>query len=164
MIRDVIKLFIMTTKLTKTKVVVCTLLLGAFLCAMIFAAASIQHGTDNDTPSPEHIVDNDGRVAYLSAWGWEISPSAVETLDLLLPTPSGDTDDTYQAIQADQGMDLSSYYGKRVKRYTYNVLNYPDQPQGVHANLYLYGDTVIAGDITASGPDGFIAGLRFPAS
>ena len=49
-------------------------------------------------------------------------------------------DDSYQeylALQADQGFDLEKYAGKRVKRYTYEVLNYPTGESGVQVNLLL---------------------------
>ena len=45
---------------------------------------------------------------------------------------------------------------------TYTVLNYPGQPEGVQANLYLSGDTVIAGDMLSTGADGFISNLQYP--
>ncbi len=51
----------------------------------------------------------------------------------------------------ENGMDLTPYCGQQAKRYTYRVSNYPDYEGTVLANLYLCGDTVVAGDLTASG-------------
>lgn len=155
-------LFIMTTKLTKAKAIGAALAGGALLCGLIFAAGHLQQDGGAQPPSPQNISDNDGRVAYLSGWGWEVNPSAVETLDLVLPEALSDSYESYNALQAENGLDLTAYCGKRVKRYTYSVLNYPGGAEGVQANLYLCGDTVIAGDIMASGQDGFISGLRYP--
>lgn len=159
--REVTSLFIMTTKLTKAKAVGAILIGGALLCGLIFAAGHL-HQEDQSRPSPQNVSDNDGRVAYLSGWGWEVNPSAVETLDLVLPEALSDSYASYNALQAENGLDLTAYCGKRVKRYTYNVLNYPKDAEGVQANLYLCGDTVIAGDIMASGQDGFISSLQYP--
>ena len=50
-----------------------------------------------------------------------------------------------------------------MKRYTYTVTNYPEIPQGVQANLYLCGDTLIGGDVVATGKGGFQHGLTYPA-
>lgn len=156
-------LFILTTKLTKAKAVGAVLIVGALLCGLIFAVGHLQQKNGDVRPSPQGVSDNEGRVAYLSAWGWEVNPSAVETLDLVLPETLDDSYESYNALQAENGLDLTDYCGKRVKRYTYSVLNYPNGVEGVQANLYLCGDTVIAGDIMASGQDGFISDLRYPS-
>lgn len=155
-------LFIMTTKLTKAKAVAIVLIGGILLCGLIFAASRLTGGRSPDRPSPEAVSDNEGRVAYLAAWGWEVHPSAVETLDLVLPETLDEAYASYNSLQAENGLDLSPYCGKRVKRYTYTVLNYPNGPETVQANLYLCGDTVIAGDVMSPGQDGFIQSLSYP--
>src|SRR5699024_9059186 len=99
----VIILFIVSTKLTKAKAVAGVLAVGAVLCGLIFAAGHL-HSRGAAAPSPEHVADNDGRVAYLAAWGWEVDPSAVETLDLVLPS-SGASFESYNALQEENGMD-----------------------------------------------------------
>ena len=152
----------MTAKLTKAKAIGAVLVGGAVLCGLIFAVDYAISGGGEAAPSPQNVSDNDARVSYLSAWGWEVDPSAVETLDLVLPEALGDSYEDYNALQAETGMDLESYCGKRVKRYTYRVSNYPENVEGVQANLYLSGDTVIAGDVMAPGEDGFIRSLRYP--
>ncbi len=155
-------LFIMTTKLTKAKAVIIVLAGGILLCALIFAASHLAGGKDASRPSPEAVGDNEGRVAYLAGWGWEVHPSAVETLDLVLPETLDDAYRSYNDVQAEAGLDLSPYCGKRVKRYTYTVLNYPGSTETVQANLYLCGDTVIAGDVMSPGQDGFLHSLAYP--
>ena len=154
-------MFIMATKLTKAKAVAGVLAGGALLCGLIFATGHL-HARNDAAPSPLQISDNADRVAYLSAWGWEVAPSAIETLDLKLPETLNDAYAQYNTLQEKNGMDLSDYCGQRVKRYTYTVLNDPRQSDGVQANLYLCGDTVVAGDITAPGVDGYIAPLQYP--
>lgn len=51
--------------------------------------------------------------------------------------------DDYLALQSGQGFDLSKYAGKRVKRYTYEITNYPTGETGILANLLIYKNTVI---------------------
>ena len=51
-----------------------------------------------------------------------------------------------------------------MRRYTYTVTNYPGITKGVQANLYLWGDEVIGGDIIATGPNGFQTGLAYPTT
>ena len=43
-----------------------------------------------------------------------------------------------------------------------HVTNYPGVPEGVQANLYLCGDTLIGGDIIATGKGGFQRELAYP--
>ena len=155
-------MFIMTAKLTKGKAIAGTVLGGIIFCALIFAAGSLLHKNAFDVPPVQDVTDNAKRVAYLTAWGWQVDPSAVETLDLVLPQTLDESYAEYNTLQAENGMDLSPYCGKRVKRYTYTVLNYPESDKAVQANLYLCGNTVIAGDIMSSGADGFIAALHYP--
>ena len=54
------------------------------------------------------------------------------------------------------------YKGKRVKRYTYEVTNYPGQASGVRANLLVDGGMVIGGDICSLTLDGFMHGFALP--
>ena len=155
-------MWIITAKLTKAKAAAIVLAGGALLCALIFAAGQLHQRNTSALPSPHNISDNDARVRYLADWGWDAAPSATETLDLVLPQTLNDAYAAYNELQAENGMDLSACCGKRVKRYTYAVHNYPGQPEGVQANLYLCGDTVVAGDIFSTGADGFISSLHYP--
>ena len=66
-------------------------------------------------------------------------------------------------LQADQGFDLTAYCGKRVKRYAYEITNYPTGEQGVQAGLLIYKNTVIGGDVLSPSLDGFLHGLAMPS-
>ena len=62
-----------------------------------------------------------------------------------------------------QGFDLTDYCGKRVKRYTYEITNYPTGERGIQAGLLVYKSTVIGGDVLSAQLGGFIHGLEMPA-
>ena len=70
----------------------------------------------------------------------------------------------YAKLQTDQGLPFADFSDQAVKRYTYTVTNYPEKPQGVQANLYLWGDQIIGGDIIVTGEGGFQANLVFPTA
>ncbi|MFR4757027.1 MAG: DUF4830 domain-containing protein [Evtepia gabavorous] len=74
---------------------------------------------------PRGIKTNADRVAFLEGYGWIVSqePAAVE--DIRLPDTFDASYDEYLSLQKSQGFDLSQYAGKTVKRYTYQVSNYP---------------------------------------
>ena len=98
----------MTTKLTKAKAIVGVLAGGAVLCALVFAAGHLYQGNEDTIPSPQNVSDNEDRVSYLAGWGGEVDPSAVETLDLLLPEALSDSYGSYNELQAENGMDLTA--------------------------------------------------------
>lgn len=64
----------------------------------------------------------------------------------------------YNDLQKTAGMDLEPYHGKRVKCWTYTVLNYPGE-EGVLAHLYIYKDKIVGGDVSSTALDGFMHGL-----
>ena len=116
---------------------------------------------DSGGTEPVQAADNAARVAYLESLGWQVTPEPLETLSLLLPEDLS-AHAEYAALQKDLGLPFDRCGGKTVTRYTYTVLNYPDAPQGVQANLFVCGDQVIAGDITSLGENSFRRNLEFP--
>ncbi|MCI8807596.1 MAG: DUF4830 domain-containing protein [Oscillospiraceae bacterium] len=110
----------------------------------------------------KHIKTNDDRLAYLSGLGWQVSPQPMATEELLIPEEFADSYQDYLKLQADQGFDLTQYRGKRVKRYTYQLTNYPAQAEPVQISLLIYRDKVIGGQIQSSSGS-FLHGLALPA-
>ncbi len=106
------------------------------------------------------IRDDRDRVEYLTELGWQVSGDP-QTEELLIPEMLDASYQDYLALQAEQGFDLTRYQGQRVKRYTYEITNYPGGVQGVQASLLIYRNRVIGGQVQAA--DGsFIQGLAFP--
>ena len=112
---------------------------------------------------PRGIKTNADRVAFLEGYGWILSqePAAVE--DIRLPDTFDASYDEYLSLQKSQGFDLSQYAGKTVKRYTYQVSNYPGLQENIWASLLLYKKEVIGGEIYSNEGDGFIQALPSPA-
>ena len=100
-------------------------------------------------------------MAYLESLGWQVTPEPLETLSILLPEDLS-AHAEYAALQKGLGLPFDRCGGKTVTRYTYTVLNYPELPQGVQANLLVCGDQVIGGDVTSLGENGFRRSLEFP--
>ena len=87
-------------------------------------------------------------------------PLAVQ--ELLIPEKMDESYQDYLSLQSQQGFSLEKQAGKRVKRYTYEVRNYPSGERGVQANLLIYRNTVIAGEVLSPRLDGFLHGLEMP--
>ena len=49
-----------------------------------------------------------------------------------------------------------------MKRYTYEITNYPTGRTGILANLLIYKNTVIGGEVRSPQLDGFLHGLAMP--
>ena len=126
-------------------------------CAVVAAALLVTLGGRAVAASAEvkHIRTNDDRLAYLGGLGWQVSPQPIATEELLIPEEFDDSYAGYLKLQQDQGFDLSRYCGKRVKRYTYQVLNHPNGGE-VTAHLLLCKNTVVGGELM--GTD-FLCGL-----
>lgn len=136
--------------------------MGAVLLGVAALAASLFWGGDAQAAasvSPWGVKTDEDRVAYLAGWGWQVDPESCSTEELQMPETFGEEYAQYLELQAAQGFDLAKYAGKRVKRYTWTVTNYPGQPEGVQAHLLLCRNTVIGGEILG---EGFLHGLAMP--
>ena len=150
-------MMIVTTRLTRKKAVAAVVLLGLVMALAIFLAAG------RDAPEePVSLTDNAARVTYLSSLGWAVEEEPLETLQFLLPDRLEEPYLSYNRLQQDQGLDLSTACGKQVSRFTYAVTNYPSRPEGVQLNLFVCEDKAVAGDVFCPGPEGFQHGLTFP--
>ena len=144
-------MFIVTAKVPRRR-----LLAGAVMtlcCCVVIAAALVLTLGDRAVPTAAEaagVRSNEDRVAYLNELGWlvEDSPALIE--ELLIPEAFDESYADYLSLQSGQGFDLTQYCGKRVKRYTYTVLNYEDFDGGVQAALLVYRGKVIGGQLQAA--------------
>lgn len=158
-------MFIFTAKLPRRKLALCVAAAALLCCAALvlnLTPAATQAVSASAVPSPEKIKNNEDRIAFLSGYGWQVKEKPLSVEELKIPEEMDESYQDYLALQAQQGFDLSQYAGKRVKRYTYEVTNYPTEESGVQANLLLYRNTVIAGEVLSPQMDGFLHGLAMP--
>ena len=157
-------MFIWTARLPRKRVAA-GVIAAAFLCGAALTASSFFRGRETEASaavSPKGVRTNEDRVAYLASYGWTVTPDPVSVEELVIPEEFEDTYTQYVDLQASQGFDLTRYCGKRVKRYTYTVTNYPSGESGVLAGLLIYRNTVIGGDVLSTDLGGFIHGLARP--
>ncbi|USF25952.1 hypothetical protein N510_000868 [Firmicutes bacterium ASF500] len=158
-------MLIMTAKVPKRKLtlgVAAAALLCCCAIALNFGRALTQEVSAPGTPSPKGIRTNADRVEYLSAYGWQVSEEPISTQELLIPEEMDASYTEYLTLQTGQGFDLEDYAGKRVKRYTYEVFNYPTGESGVQVNLLVCKNTVVGGEVLSPRLDGFLHGLAMP--
>ncbi len=108
----------------------------------------------------DHASTADKRASFLAECGWEVDIASEQEQTILIPERFSPVYQSYNELQKQQGYDLADYAGRNCTMYTYTVLNYPDKEQTVLANLYVYRNTIIGGDIHSTNLDGFMIGLK----
>lgn len=151
-------MFIWTAKVNRKKIL---LALAAVVCASAAVVALLgdRGAAVSAAVSPKGIKTEEDRVDYLRQWGWQVEPQAALVEELELPEQFGEEYSQYLELQTSQGFDLAKYAGKRIRRYTYEVLNYPTGETGVSAHLLIYRNRVIGGEVMGGS---FLHGLAMP--
>ena len=118
----------------------------------------------SDVDSKSYTYDkmkNEGDVAnFLAQFGWSVDASSVEKQEVTLPDEFDKVFAGYNEIQRAQGLDLSKYKKKKITRYTFEVTNYNGYEGKVLANVLIYRNKVIGGDICSSDVSGFVHGFE----
>lgn len=102
------------------------------------------------------ISTKEDRLEFLAQFGIRAAADSEQSEEFTLPSSLDRVLLSYNEIQKAQGLDLSGYCKKKVKRYTYRVENYKDEAVAVYANLIVYRHRVIGGDVSAAGEGGFV--------
>ncbi|MBR5322571.1 MAG: DUF4830 domain-containing protein [Clostridia bacterium] len=105
------------------------------------------------------IKTNDDRVDFLEQFGWTVSETPVDEQKVTIPKEFDKILLSYNEFQRQMGLDLAKYKGKDVMRYTYEVTNYPEYEGRVYANVLIYRNKVIGGDICSADSKGFLQGF-----
>ena len=151
-------MMILTAKVDMKKI----LLILAIAAAVILAVILLFGGEKSETTSALTAPDNDSRVKFLKDLGWDVVTSPKESSLVKIPDQPSDVFNRYNALQKDQGYDLTPYAGKKVMRYVYTVNNYPGATEPVYATVLVYKNRIIGGDITDTDAKGQIRGFKMP--
>ena len=159
-------MFILTVKSNRIKKVIIFIFLIILSLFFIFTLKVIKTNSNNQTTKnisankcSSVAKSNEDRINFLSQFGWEINSEPLEIATVTIPENFNATYENYNAIQKKQGFDLSKYKGKQCTRFTYQVLNHKDSPKGIRANILVYKNKVIGGDICSVELDGFMHGF-----
>ena len=151
----------------------------AFVPAYAGGDSAVPGGVAVDAPEAESgstvsyrydkVKSADDAAAFLSQFGWVVDAGSVETREVTIPAEFDKVFAGYNELQKSQGLDLSKYKKKTVTRHTFTVTNYkgPDgesYPGTVYANVLVYRNRVIGGDICSADVNGFIHGFEGPVA
>ncbi len=99
-------------------------------------------------------------VNFLSQFGWTVDGGSPESAKVTIPAEVDKVFAAYNEIQKSQGLDLSKYKKKDLTRYTFEVTNYEGYEGKVYANVLVYRNKVVGGDICSADVSGFVHGFE----
>lgn len=158
-------MLIVTAKVPRRKLVLCALAAAALCCCAVLVKAGALHTARGVETAARvrGVKTNEDRIAFLGEYGWQVKEQPLATQELMVPKTFDESYTDYLTLQSEQGFHLEKYAGKRLKRYTYEITNYPTGETGVQANLLVYKNTVVGGEVLSARLDGFLHGLTQPA-
>ncbi len=156
-------MFLYSVTLRQLKAALCVFLVlvltavgGIFLVRRSATPVSAQTGYDLRADNEEE------RARFFRQFAIEIDPESKTVKEIIIPQTPDDVYRTYNDLQLSQGFDLMPYGGKRVKCYSYAVLNAKSKNKGddpVRATILVYKGKVIGGDIASASFKGSMESL-----
>lgn len=132
---------------------------AVMLIILIIAAGVIwifmKADKENDLDEALTMNSNSERVIFLNKAGWIVAPDPIEQEKITIPSEFNEAYNAYNEIQLQQGFDLTKSAGEEAEIFTYSVLNYPDYPENITANLIFVNDRLVGADITQTVENGF---------
>lgn len=154
---------VLTAKVSKAKLVTIALIIVIVIGLLIALCVGSEKDVDATAETTSTAAaTNEERITYLKSFGWEVDPSPVETQEVKIPKELPEILAKYNTLQQAQGFDLTEFGGKTVKRFVYEVTNYPDTTDSYFATVLVYKDAVIGGDVSSSAQNGVMQGFQYP--
>ncbi len=157
-------MFIYTVKASKLK------FFALLICSMaiiLTVASVVPKEKDYDSVAVvsynySDISTNEDRVQFLSTFGYDVNPTPIEVVSVTIPENFDGVYEKYNDLQRSQGLNLKRFSGVKAKRYTYSITNYEGDAENVVANVLIYNNNIIGGDICKTGSDPFLHGFELP--
>lgn len=152
-------MFIKTVKIKSVWAAVTVLAVVAVaVAAAVFAVKHAQ------SKSEMYRMTNEvQRQEFIDSLGWEVPQEYDTCRVVIIPEKFDEVYENYNKLQKQQGFDLEEYKGKTVEIFSYPVYNY-DGEKNVMMNLMVCDGMLIGGDVCSTKLDGFMHGLKKPAS
>ncbi|MBR3893583.1 MAG: DUF4830 domain-containing protein [Clostridia bacterium] len=149
-----------TIKLVGVICVALTVLIALIAFIPTYAVSDTPTNADTEVSYRYDKVKTAGDVVeFLSQFGWEVTTEPIEVKTVTIPSEFDKVFSAYNEIQKAQGLNLTKFKGKDVTRYTLCVTNYPDYEGTVYANVLVYRNRVIGGDVCSADASGFVQGF-----
>ncbi|MBE6678073.1 MAG: DUF4830 domain-containing protein [Ruminococcaceae bacterium] len=157
-------MFIYTVKASRLKffaMLICSMAVILTIASVVpkeknYASVAVVSHNYND------ISTNEERVQFLSTFGYNVVPTPIEVVSVTIPEKFDGVYEKYNDLQRSQGLNLKRYSGVKAKRYTYSITNYEGETENVVANVLVYNNNIIGGDVCKTGNDPFLHGFELP--
>lgn len=143
--------------------VICVALTVLITLIAFVPTYGIAGSTDADaevTYSYDKIKTVSDAAAFLSQFGWKVDPTPTEIKAVTIPGEFDKVFAAYNELQKAQGLNLSKYKSREVTRYTFRITNYEGYDGTVLANVLVYRNRVVGGDICSADASGFVHGFE----
>lgn len=151
-----------TVKLVGVICVALTVLIALIAFVPTYAISSqTSAGVDQEVNyNYDKIKNAEDAVSFLSQFGWTVNAEPTEVKTVTIPAEFDKVFSAYNELQKEQGLNLTKYKNKEVTRYTFTVTNYESYDGTVYANVLVYRNRVIGGDICSADVTGFVHGFE----
>ncbi len=151
-------MLVVSFKLDKTKLLATTAALCLVLAVMCVALPKRANDVLNSNVSTS-AKSTEEHIDFLNSYGYTVVENPMQIQEILIPTEFSEEYNTYNEYQKLSGFDLTKYKGYRIKKYTYKVTDYAESKDEVVANLMIYNNKIIGGDISSTTLGGFTHGF-----
>lgn len=159
-------MFVVSVKSSKVRIILAFVFVAIVgVCALFFFGKEYSSTVVAEGGISLRASNEKERTAFLSQFGWDFDTEPASVREIMIPAEFDDIYNEYNALQKRQSFDLEKYKGQIVKKWTYNINNYPgfESKTGfVQANLLIYNGNVIASDITVLGKNPKIYTIDYP--
>lgn len=153
-------MMVLTAKLKKRNLLIILLAAIAVLAILLWPSGKDTASTASQVT--DKAETNDQRIAFLENFGWKVDADPEEMQEVRIPDDNNEVFVRYNELQKSQGYDLSQYAGKTVKRYVYEIENYPGNGD-YDATIFVYKGRIIGGDVASDDPNGTMHGFEMPS-
>ena len=153
-------MFVTTLRANTLKLIGIAVLSFMIVAALVIFVPTYESTAASESVKYEKVYSNSDRVEFISGFGWQVAQTPIEEVTVSIPSEFDTVYLGYNDIQKAQGLNLAKYKGKEVVRYTYEITNYGDYEGAVYANLLVYRNKVVGGDVCSADSAGFIHGFE----
>ena len=153
-------MFVTILRANTLKLIGITALSFFIVAALVIFVPSYESTLASTKINYDKVYSNSDRVEFISGFGWQVSQTPVEEIEVAIPAEFDTVYLGYNDIQKAQGLNLAKYKGKNVVRYTYEVTNYEGYEGTVYVNLLVYRNKIVGGDVCSADASGFIHGFE----
>ncbi len=124
---------------TVTVIVVC-------LVAVLSVTISRYYNKSQMTISPKNLsgATNEERIVFLRENGIKVESEPFYVCDIIIPSSFDGIYESFETVQNAQGLSLSEYKGRKVRRFSYLVKNPPNNIQKASAEILVSDGRIIA--------------------